>query len=126
MAEIVTTLEHNPFKPEIAKNGAIHQCLACFAEHSPHVFPDLTKLVNGGDLRSVAKFLTKLSRDMQIALGAFSIELWGWSRRLLRVTTFELKLLRMTETMMSILLLTASPVNATRMRICGSRSTRVL
>ncbi|KAF5597918.1 CPS1-Gly-X carboxypeptidase YSCS precursor [Fusarium pseudocircinatum] len=65
MAEIVTTLEHNPFKPEIAKNGAIHQCLACFAEHSPHVFPDLTKLVNGGDLQGVAKFLTKLSRDMQ-------------------------------------------------------------
>lgn len=65
MAEIVTTLEHNPFKPEIAKNGAIHQCLACFAEHSPQVFPDLTKLVNGGDLQGVAKFLTKLSRDMQ-------------------------------------------------------------
>ncbi|KAG5752305.1 hypothetical protein H9Q70_005058 [Fusarium xylarioides] len=51
--------------PEIAKNGAIHQCLACFAEHSPHVFPDLTKLVHGGDLQGVAKFLTKLSRDMQ-------------------------------------------------------------
>ncbi|KAF9771226.1 hypothetical protein IL306_011144 [Fusarium sp. DS 682] len=65
LAEIVTTLEHNPFKPEIAKNGPIHQCLACFAEHSPHVFPGLTKLVHGGDLEGVAKFLTKLSRDLQ-------------------------------------------------------------
>ncbi|KAF4956488.1 hypothetical protein FSARC_11550 [Fusarium sarcochroum] len=67
MSEIVATLEHNPFRPEIERNGPIHQGLTCFAQYSPHFLPELTRLVRWGNLDGAAHLLAGLSRDTQYA-----------------------------------------------------------
>ncbi|KAF4449041.1 hypothetical protein F53441_7691 [Fusarium austroafricanum] len=65
MSEIVTTLEHNPFSPHIARNGPVHQGLVCVAQYSPYAFPDLTRQIQWGNLEGAARILSQISRETQ-------------------------------------------------------------
>ncbi|KAJ4252889.1 hypothetical protein NW762_010795 [Fusarium torreyae] len=68
MSEVITTLEHNPFRPEIERNGPVHQALTCLAQYSPHALPELTRLVRWGNLDGAAHLLAGLSRDTQYTI----------------------------------------------------------
>ncbi|RFU80511.1 acetylornithine deacetylase [Trichoderma arundinaceum] len=65
IAEIISELEAHPFKAELIEDGPVHNHLQCQARHSPEVYPDLTKLVQQGDLEGITHWLVRAGRDTQ-------------------------------------------------------------
>ncbi|KAG9258902.1 uncharacterized protein F5Z01DRAFT_614770 [Emericellopsis atlantica] len=59
-AEIVSTLEANPFEPQLLENGPTHRHLICNARYSPDANPTVTRLVKKGDLQGLADEVIKV------------------------------------------------------------------
>lgn len=62
IAEIITTLEANPYNPKLIAGSPVHNHYVCRARYSPDDDPELTHLVSEGDLEALAKKLA--SRDL--------------------------------------------------------------
>ncbi|CAG7555254.1 unnamed protein product [Fusarium equiseti] len=65
MAEIVKTIENNPFDAGIEWDSPVHQGLTCFARYSPHIYPELTERIQRGDFDGAARLLARLSSETQ-------------------------------------------------------------
>ncbi|KAM0421413.1 hypothetical protein ACHAPT_010767 [Fusarium lateritium] len=65
MSEIINTLEANPFRPEIVRNGPVHEGLTCLARYSPRAYPTLTQMIRWGDLRGAAQVMAQISPQSQ-------------------------------------------------------------
>ncbi|KAL6817268.1 carboxypeptidase S [Trichoderma sp. SZMC 28015] len=65
IAEIITELESHPFKASLIEDGPVHNHLKCQARYSPEAYPDLTKLVQHGDLEGITHFLVRAGRNTQ-------------------------------------------------------------
>ncbi|KAH6891521.1 hypothetical protein B0T10DRAFT_485409 [Thelonectria olida] len=68
MSEIVASLEAYPFRPEIVRNGPVHQGLICQARYSPRAQPVLTELIRWGNLNGAAQVLAQISREAQYSI----------------------------------------------------------
>lgn len=65
MSEIISSLEHNTFRPEIERYGPVHQGLICQTRYSPYAIPELTWKIRRGDLGGAAQIMTRISRETQ-------------------------------------------------------------
>ncbi|EHK50429.1 uncharacterized protein TrAtP1_007527 [Trichoderma atroviride] len=65
IAEIVSELEAHPFQPALIEDGPVHGHLKCQARYSPEAYPDLTRLVQRGDLDGIAQWLVEAGRNTQ-------------------------------------------------------------
>ncbi|KAM4054401.1 peptidase [Hirsutella rhossiliensis] len=65
MAQIVNDLEANPFKPRIVDDSPVHRHLQCQARYSPRAIPQLTKVIEEGDLEAAARIIAAASCETQ-------------------------------------------------------------
>lgn len=65
MAEFVNQLESNPWKPKLIKGSPIYNHFVCQARYSPDAAPNITKLINKGDLETLTEELATLDRPTQ-------------------------------------------------------------
>lgn len=65
IAEIVAELETHPFKAELIEDGPVHSHIQCQARYSPEAYPDLTELVQRGDLEGITHWLVRAGRNTQ-------------------------------------------------------------
>ncbi|KAH6608486.1 acetylornithine deacetylase [Trichoderma cornu-damae] len=65
IAEIVAELEAHPFKAELIEDGPVHNHVQCQARYSPELYPDLTELVQQGDLEGITHWLVRAGRETQ-------------------------------------------------------------
>lgn len=65
MSEIVVALESNPYEPKLIKDSPIHHHLVCQARYSPKAAPEVTRLIEEGDLESLAAQLVTVDRATQ-------------------------------------------------------------
>ncbi|KAF3060971.1 putative carboxypeptidase C24C9.08 [Daldinia childiae] len=65
MAEFVNHLESNPWKPKLIEGSPIYNHFVCQAKYSPDVSPNITKLINKGDLESLTEELATIDRPTQ-------------------------------------------------------------
>ncbi|KAJ4211901.1 hypothetical protein NW759_012188 [Fusarium solani] len=68
MSEVVIALEDNPFRPEIFRNGPVHEGLVCFTRYTPRALPALTQMIRWGDLRGAAQLWAQVSSEKQYAI----------------------------------------------------------
>ncbi|KAI3318397.1 peptidase family M20/M25/M40 [Xylariaceae sp. AK1471] len=68
MSEIVTQLEAHPWKPKLIKDSPIHKHFVCQSKYSPKAAPKITKLINEGDLESLAEELATIDRSTHYRL----------------------------------------------------------
>ncbi|KAI1137898.1 carboxypeptidase S [Hypoxylon sp. FL0543] len=65
MSEFVNQLESNPWKPKLIKGSPIYNHFVCQAKYSPDAAPNITKLLNKGDLEALTEELATLDRPTQ-------------------------------------------------------------
>jgi Gly-Xaa carboxypeptidase len=65
MSEIVVKLESNPYEPKLIKGSPIYNHFVCQAKYSPDAAPKITKLINKGDLETLADELATIDRATQ-------------------------------------------------------------
>ncbi|KAH9904164.1 carboxypeptidase S [Xylariomycetidae sp. FL2044] len=65
MSEVVNQIESNPWEPELLKGSPIYNHLVCQAKYSPDAAPNITNLINKGDLTALTKELATLDRATQ-------------------------------------------------------------
>ncbi|KAI0485160.1 carboxypeptidase S [Xylariaceae sp. FL0804] len=65
LAEIVNAIESNPWTPKVIEGSPVHNHMVCQAKHSPKSDTKLTKLVESGDLESLAEMLATTDRSTQ-------------------------------------------------------------
>lgn len=65
MSEFVNQLESNPWKPKLIKGSPIYNHFVCQAKYSPEAAPNITKLLNKGDLEALTEELATLDRATQ-------------------------------------------------------------
>lgn len=68
MSEITTALESNPFRPDVIRNGPVHQGLVCFTQYSPRALPSLTQMIRWGDLRGAAQLWAQVSPEKRYSI----------------------------------------------------------
>ncbi|KAK7911858.1 peptidase family M20/M25/M40 [Apiospora marii] len=68
MSEIVVKLESKPFGPKLIRDSPIHRHLVCQARYSPKASPNVTKLIEKGDLKTLAEELATIDRKTQYRL----------------------------------------------------------
>ncbi|ORY57510.1 peptidase family M20/M25/M40 [Pseudomassariella vexata] len=68
MSEIVVKIESNPYEPKLIKGSPIYNHLVCQARYSPESAPQITKLINKGDLEALAEELVTIDRATQYRL----------------------------------------------------------
>ncbi|KAK7993674.1 hypothetical protein PG989_007055 [Apiospora arundinis] len=68
MSEIVVKLESKPYGPKLIKDSPIHHHLICQARYSPKASPNITKLIEKGDLKTLAEELATIDRKTQYRL----------------------------------------------------------
>ncbi len=68
ISEIVTALEANPYKPKMIKGSPIHNHFVCQARYSPEAEPEITKLVQKGDLEALVDALVTIDRATNFRL----------------------------------------------------------
>lgn len=68
MSEIIVELEANPYQPKLIKDSPIYNHLVCQARYSPDAQPDVTKLINSGDLDTLAQELATVDRFTQFRI----------------------------------------------------------
>lgn len=76
MSEIVSTLELNPFKPKIVKNSPVHQSLICLLEYSPDALPELSWLIDSGNLEGAAQEVAQISSQAQYLIQTSQAVTW--------------------------------------------------
>ncbi|KAJ4154106.1 hypothetical protein LMH87_010569 [Akanthomyces muscarius] len=57
IAEIVKTLEANPYAPVLTKENPVYAHMACLARYSPDEIPEVTERVRSGDVQGIAEVL---------------------------------------------------------------------
>lgn len=57
VAEIVETLEANPYAPVLTKENPVYAHMACLARYSPKEMPKVTERVRSGDVQGIAEVL---------------------------------------------------------------------
>ena len=67
-AEIIATLENNPYTPKLVDGSPLHQLSVCRARYTPEQDPQSTKLVREGDLDALAQLLSSYSPAMDFQL----------------------------------------------------------
>ncbi|KAI8956733.1 carboxypeptidase S [Daldinia sp. FL1419] len=65
MAEFVNHLESNPWKPRLIEGSPIYNHFVCQAKYSPDAAPNITKLINKGDLEALSEELATIDRSTQ-------------------------------------------------------------
>ncbi|KAI1482458.1 hypothetical protein K445DRAFT_313402 [Daldinia sp. EC12] len=65
MAEFVNHLESNPWKPKLIEGSPIYNHFVCQAKYSPDAAPNITKLINKGDLETLTEELATIDRSTQ-------------------------------------------------------------
>lgn len=65
VSEIVNQLESNPWEPKLIEGSPIHNHLVCQARYSPDASPEITNLINNGDLETLAQELVSIDRPTQ-------------------------------------------------------------
>ncbi|KAI1467493.1 carboxypeptidase S [Daldinia caldariorum] len=65
MAEFINHLESNPWKPKLIEGSPIYNHFVCQAKYSPGAAPNITKLINKGDLETLTKELATIDRATQ-------------------------------------------------------------
>ncbi|KAI0506876.1 peptidase family M20/M25/M40 [Xylaria bambusicola] len=68
VSEIVTQLEAHPWKPKLIEGSPIHKHFICQAKYSPKSSPKITKLIEEGDLESLASELASIDRSTHYRL----------------------------------------------------------
>ncbi|KAH8891807.1 peptidase family M20/M25/M40 [Thozetella sp. PMI_491] len=68
ISEIVSTLESNPYEAKLIEGSPIHNHLVCQARYSPDAQPELTELIEKGDLKALAQELAILDRASQFRI----------------------------------------------------------
>lgn len=68
MSEMVVALESHPYTPLLIKNSPIYNHYVCQARYSPHAEPKVTKLLEKGDLKTLAKELASQDRPTNFRL----------------------------------------------------------
>ncbi|OAA66926.1 vacuolar carboxypeptidase [Niveomyces insectorum RCEF 264] len=62
LAEIITALEAHPYEPKVIPGSAIHNTYVCKARYEPDAQPEITRLVQAGDLEKLTEALVALDR----------------------------------------------------------------
>ncbi|KAI1209413.1 carboxypeptidase S [Annulohypoxylon truncatum] len=65
MSEFVNQLESNPWKPKLIKGSPIYNHFVCQARYSPDAAPNITSLINKGDLSALTEELATIDRATQ-------------------------------------------------------------
>ncbi|KAI1386877.1 carboxypeptidase S [Hypoxylon trugodes] len=65
LAEFVNQLESNPWKPKLIEGSPIYNHFVCQARYSPDAAPNITKLINKGDLDTLTEELATIDRATQ-------------------------------------------------------------
>lgn len=68
MSEMVVALESHPYTPLLIKNSPIYNHYVCQARYSPHAEPKVTKLLEKGDLKTLARELASQDRATNFRL----------------------------------------------------------
>ncbi|KUI69953.1 Carboxypeptidase S [Cytospora mali] len=68
ISEMVVALESHPYEPELIKNSPIYNHYVCQARYSPDAEPEVTKLLEKGDLETLAKELAGQDRPTNFRL----------------------------------------------------------
>ncbi|VUC34811.1 unnamed protein product [Clonostachys rosea] len=63
MSEIVVALEDNPYTPQLEDESPIYESAKCLARYSPNAFPDITHLVEQGDLENLTLAISSLGPE---------------------------------------------------------------
>ena len=67
-AEILTQLEAHPWKPKLIEGSPIHKHFICQSKYSPNFAPKITKLIEEGDLETLASELATIDRSTHYRL----------------------------------------------------------
>ncbi|OTB02526.1 hypothetical protein M426DRAFT_322621 [Hypoxylon sp. CI-4A] len=65
ISEFVNQLESNPWKPKLIEGSPIYNHFVCQAKYSPDAAPNITKLLNKGDLDTLTEELATIDRPTQ-------------------------------------------------------------
>lgn len=68
VSEMVVALESNPYQPRLIKNSPIYNHYVCQARYSPHADSKVTKLLQDGDLETLARELASQDRSTHYRL----------------------------------------------------------
>jgi len=68
VSEVVTTLEANPYEPKMIKGGPVHNHFVCQARYSPDADPDVTELIERGDMDALTRHLVTVDRSTHFRL----------------------------------------------------------
>lgn len=68
VSEMVVALESNPYQPQLIKNSPIYNHYVCQARYSPHADSKVTKLLQDGDLETLARELASQDRSTHYRL----------------------------------------------------------
>ncbi|KAJ4393546.1 hypothetical protein N0V93_002758 [Gnomoniopsis smithogilvyi] len=68
MSEFVVALESNPYTPKLIKDSPIYNHYVCQARYSPKAEPKVTKLLEKGELKELAKELASQDRSTNYRL----------------------------------------------------------
>lgn len=68
MSEMVVALESNPYEPLLIKNSPIYNHYVCQARYSPQAEPEVTRLLQEGDLETLARELASQDRPTNFRL----------------------------------------------------------
>ncbi|KAI1359643.1 peptidase family M20/M25/M40 [Xylaria arbuscula] len=68
VSEIVTQLEAHPWKPKLIEGSPIHKHFICQSKYSPKYAPKITKLIEEGDLETLAGELATIDRSTHYRL----------------------------------------------------------